>query len=341
MRTLFIGGTRRGLTALQGLVQAGADLVGIISLTQDDHETDRCERHLRALAESWSVPLYETRCLNDRDYAALIAAELRPEIAFVVGCRRLLDRSVYELPPHGTLAVHDSLLPEYRGFAPVNWAILNGESHTGVTLFYLNDHMDGGDIVASREVPIGPDDYAATVYRRICDATADLLRETYPLLARDRAGRRVQDPQRGSRTCKRVPADGLIDWNHPALVIYNQVRALSDPFPGAHTFYRGRMLWVWRAERLGDVPQFSGRVPGRVVAIDRSGGTADVLTADGLLRLSEVQLAGQERLPPAAVFRSLGDTLGLRTADLLQRIERLEAQLAEVRAAGACHRVIA
>jgi methionyl-tRNA formyltransferase len=325
MKVLFIGSTKRGYLALQTLAEAGAELAGVLSLRQDEHETERYERPFAELASKLHVPLHETKRLNDRDYADLISKRWRPDIAFVVGCRLRLPPQIYTAPPAGTLAVHDSCLPEYRGFAPLNWAILNGAAHTGVTLFYVTDRIDAGDIVAQQRVPIGPDDTAAEVYEHVCAATSTLLRETYPLLATGCAPRRPQDEAQASYTCPRVPADGLIDWHASTLAIYNQVRALTRPYPGAFTSLDGQRLMIWRAAPVTPVPHYTGRIPGRVIAIDRAHGTVDVLTGDGVLRLHEVRLDGRDSEPPAHVIRSIRATLGVRITDSLRPVTEPEA----------------
>ncbi len=319
MKVLFIGSTKRGYLALQTLVEAGAELVGVLSLRQDEHEAERYERPIAELASKLHVPLHETKWLNDRDYADIIRSRWRPDIAFVVGCRLRLPREIYTASPAGTLAVHDSCLPEYRGFAPLNWAMLNGADHTGVTLFYLMDQIDAGDIVAQQRVPIGSDDTAAEVYERVCTATSALLREAFPLLATARAPRLPQDEAQATYTCPRIPDDGLIDWGRETYVVYNQVRALTRPYPGAFTYLDMQRLTIWRAAPVRPAAHYAGRIPGRVVALDRGRGTVDVLTADGTLRLHEVQLQGDNPASPTAVIRSIRATLGLRITDLLSR----------------------
>jgi methionyl-tRNA formyltransferase len=323
MRTLFIGGTRRGYLTFKALAEQGAQFAGVISLRQDAHETDRYETPMRSLAESLRVPIHETRALKDRHYGALIAEELRPDIALVVGCRILLPRAIYEIPPLGTLAVHDSLLPEYRGFAPLNWSIINGADHTGVTLFYLSDAADEGDIVAQQRIEFGPDETAPEVYDRVCAATVELVLGAYPLLAAGTAPRR---PQSGaaSYTCSRTPVDGIIDWSQSTRTIYNLVRGLAYPYPGAFTYHEGNKLTVWRARPMLDPPTYTGRIPGRVVAISRTDATVDVLTGDGVLRRYEVQLDGGVRSPAADAIHSVRCTLGLRVEHLLERIKTLE-----------------
>src|ERR1044071_2591352 len=223
MTVLFIGGTLRGYLTLKGLVESGAGVAGIVSLRQDDHEVERYEEPIRRLAEDRGIPHRETKWMKDRDYSAWIR-ELAPDVAIIVGCRILIPREVYEAPRLGSLAVHDSLLPAYRGFAPLNWAIINGETQTGVTLFYLNEGMDTGDIVAQRSVPIGLTDTAPQVYERVCQATVDVVLEGCGTLEAGSAPRIPQDPAAGSYTCSRTPGDGEIDWRRPTREIFNLVR---------------------------------------------------------------------------------------------------------------------
>jgi methionyl-tRNA formyltransferase len=325
VKTLFIGGTKRGYQTLTALVAHGANIVGIISLRQDEHEKERFEEPIRGVAEAHGIPLYETRWLKDRNYPDIVARELQPDLIVVVGCRILLPREVYEIPPRGTVAVHDSLLPEYRGFAPLNWAIINGEDHTGVTLFYLNESMDCGDIVAQARVPIGPAETAPQVYERVCQATIDLVIEAYPRLADGTAPRRPQHEHEGSVTCRRTPDDGLIDWNGSTAGIANLIRGLTSPYPGAFTFHDGKRLTIWRAEIVEPAPRYVGRIAGAVVGISKAQGYVDVLTADGVLRLWEVEREGTGRTAAATVVTSIRAKLGLDAMDLLKRLQALEA----------------
>lgn len=330
MRTLFIGGTRRGYLSLSALLDYCAHVVGIISLEQDPHESDRYEERIRTLAKTRGIPLYQTRWMKDRDYAEVISQDIKPDICFVVGCRILIPKSIYALPPLGCLAIHDSLLPEYRGFAPSNWSIVNGEVQTGVTLFYLSDLMDGGDIVEQRRIPIGPDDTAPVLYERVCQATIELLLQVYPLLERGEAPRTKQSYEAGSFTCSRTPADGWIEWNQATRLIYNQIRALTHPYPGAFTVYQGRRLWIWKAKPVENPLRYVGRIPGRVIGVSSAEGYVDVLTGDGVLRILEVQRSGEEKVAAASVIKSVRSTLGVRMSDLLERIEQLEGRLSEL-----------
>ena len=192
MRIVFIGSTKRGYVTLKALLEAGAEVTGVVSLAQHPHETENYEQAFRELTAQYTVPCVETKWMKDRDYAALLANEWQAEAAFIVGCRVLLPQEVYEAPRLGSLAVHDSLLPEYRGFAPLNWAILNGEDHTGVTLFYLSEAMDEGDIALQHSVPSEPDETAPQVYEKVCEATVEVVLEGH---ARPAAGDAPRIPQ--------------------------------------------------------------------------------------------------------------------------------------------------
>lgn len=326
MRIVFIGGTKRGYLALKSLIENHAHVVCILSLRQDEHELERYEQPIRELADRHQIPCHESKWLSERDYAGLVA-EARPDLGFVVGCRVLLAKAIYQIPNLGTLALHDSLLPEYRGFAPLNWSIINGRDHTGVTLFYLNESMDGGDILAQKRVVIGPRDEGPVVYNRICEATVDLVLNAVSLFERGNPPRKSQQAFEGSFTCARVPDDGLIDWKDSTANIFNLVRALAHPYPGAFTFYQGEKLTVWKAEPAESPAPYVGRISGRVVKIARSAGWADVLTGDGILRLRQVQRLDQARQPAAEVLTSIRGTLGLDVLELLKRIKVLESEL--------------
>jgi methionyl-tRNA formyltransferase len=330
IRNLFIGGTKRGYLTLKALIAGGANIVGVISLLQDDHEAERYETHIRDLAEEYKIPLYETKFLKDRDYVGIISQELKPDIAFIVGCRIMIPGEIYRIPPLGMLAVHDSLLPHYRGFAPLNWSIINGETKTGVTLFHLSDLMDGGDIVAQKSVDIGNDEPAPAIYERICDATIEVILESYHGLEEGITSPVKQDYSTGSFTCSRIPSDGMIDWRDSTKVIFNKVRALTYPYPGAFTYYKGKVLKIWRAKKIYGPPVYIGRIPGRVIGLSIKEGYIDVLTGDGVLRVFEVGYDGGEPNSASEIIKSVRVSLGIHIKDLMERIDSLEKMVIDL-----------
>ena len=293
MRVLFVGSTRRGFLVLEALVESGAELVGVISLRQHGHETERYERAIADLAREKGIPLHETQSMQECDYAGLLREELKPDVAFVVGCRVMIPPEVYEVPPLGMWAAHDSFLPEYRGFAPLNWSIINGEDHTGLTLFRLSETMDGGDVLVQRRIPIGPDDTAPEVYERVCHVTVQLVLDAHERLQRGTARAKSQDVTTGSICCSRSPADGLLDWSLPTDRIYALVRALTHPYPGAFTVVQGRRLTVWRARPVPNSPRYVGRIPGKVVGGFPAGGDVGGRRGGGVRGRMRGRFAGE------------------------------------------------
>ncbi len=327
LRALFIVGTRRGYITLRTAIEAGVEVCGVICFRQHAHERDRYEQRIAELARAVNVPCYETSLLRERNYADLIGSELRPDIAYLVGVRVVVPAALYDTIPFGALAAHDSLLPRYRGFAPLNWCILNGESETGVSLFRVQDDIDDGPIVAQCRVPIGQVDSADVVYERTCQATADLVMAAHQKACRGNLEFVAQDPRQATYTCSRMPNDGLIDWSQPTHLVFNQIRGLAAPFPGAFTLFKKRKLTVWKAAPVVTPRTFVGRIPGRVVAIDRKLGSVDVLTGDGILRLIEVEYEDSRPTSAADIIRSVRDSLGIDIAEIITRLELLERTL--------------
>ena len=326
MRILFIGSTRRGYLALESLISSNENIVGVISLRQFPDECENYESRFRELATKYAINLFETSDLNALDWERIISQEIDPDIAFVVGCRVLIPSRVYGIPKFGMLGVHDSLLPDYRGFAPLNWAIINGERSTGVTLFHLGEAVDDGDIVSQRSIDISPADHASCVYEKICKETCDLILDAIPLLKLDSALRTRQDLSAGSFSCSRSPNDGMIDWAAPTDVIFNMIRALSYPFPGAFTYYRGKKLTIQEAAPQPEAPRYVGRIPGRVVKVDKMAGFVDVLTGDGILRIQTVESDGV-LCSAANRITSVRQTLGIDYVEMCDRLARLERQV--------------
>jgi len=189
-----------------------------------------------------------------------------PDLVLSCYYRSLLPPAALAVAPLGSFNVHGSLLPRYRGRAPVNWAVLNGETETGATLHVMTARPDAGDIVDQEVVPIGPDDTACEVQARVCDAAVRVLDRQLDALASGRAPRRPQDPARATTFGKRRPEDGAFDWNRPAAEIHNLVRAVSHPYPGAFTPHGGRTLYVWRTRNGGW--SANGAQPGEMRVID-------------------------------------------------------------------------
>jgi methionyl-tRNA formyltransferase len=257
--------------------------------------------------------------------------ELRPDCVVVSSFHRILPDSL--LAKCRFVNVHYALLPQYRGRANVNWAILNREENTGITIHEIAPGLDAGNILFQAAVPIGEDDDVTMLYERLNALQGAALAGAVERLLSGDAGE-PQDETRATYGCTRLPDDGEIDWSAPSAAVHALVRSQTPPFPGAFTYFDGRRLTIWRSKLVADAPRYDGRIPGRVVGVSRADGSVDVLTADGVLRLLEVQVDGGERTAAANVIRSVKATLGLRTADLLRRIEQLERQVSALTADG-------
>ena len=308
MRIAVLCATRRGYRVLERLfaIVPDAELV-VFSFREEAHEPP-VRDDIRALAEANGAQFHEARQVG--------AAKWRPlwestafDLMLVVSWRYLIPPEVYKRPKRGTFVFHDSLLPAYRGFAPTVWAIVNGEDHTGVTLFEIADDVDSGAIVAQERVPIGADDTIADVMERVTGAYLDVLTRTLPALLDGTAPRTAQDESLATYTCKRLPEDNRIDWGQPTAAIYNLIRAATAPYPGAYTMLGGRKLIIWAARRIDNPRPYVGRVPGRVVEV-RSNEGAVVLTGDGALLITRVEYEGESAAIASEVLNSLAHTLG-------------------------------
>ncbi|MBL8146684.1 MAG: methionyl-tRNA formyltransferase-like protein [Anaerolineae bacterium] len=300
--------TQRGVRFVERLAELapGAALT-VFSFREEAHEPPFLD-DLKSLTEACGGRFYEARQVGAAKWEGFWR-DTPPDLLFMVSWRYLVPRAVYQQARLGAFALHDSLLPAYRGFAPTVWAIINGEEHTGVTLFEVAEGVDTGPIVAQRGVPIYPDDTIADVLSRVTESYLDVLEEQLPALLAGNAPRTVQDVREATFTCRRLPEDNRIDWSRPAAEIYNLIRAVTAPYPGAFTTFSGRRLSVWTAQPLAGYSPYVGRVPGRVVEV-RSGEGSVVLTGDGALLLTNVQFEGEPRRNASEVLTSLSHTLG-------------------------------
>jgi methionyl-tRNA formyltransferase len=245
---------------------------------------------VRDLAFQHHLPVYQPRDPNDPAFVEVVR-RLAPDFLFSCYYRLMLKRPLLKIPRLGALNLHGSLLPRYRGRNPVNWVLIHGETETGVTLHYMEEKPDRGDIVAQKRVAITPEDTALTLFARLTPLAAELIKETYPLLRLGQAPRHPQDHSLASYFGGRRPEDGLIDWRQGAVEIYNLMRAVTHPFPGAFTFFQGRKLYIWggRALAASTPPPPS---PGLVLARVPGEGLL-VCTGDGHFLLQQAQWEGE------------------------------------------------
>jgi methionyl-tRNA formyltransferase len=299
-RVVVFGYHDMGVLGLRVLREQGARVVGVVTHRDDPGEAVWFQS-VAAAAERAAIPVFLPA--DPRDPGLLAAVQrLAPDLVFSFYYRRLLPPSILAVPRLGAINLHGSLLPRYRGRAPLNWVLVRGEAETGVTLHHMDEAADHGDIIAQRRVPIAPEDTALTLWHKLLQASEVLLAETYPLIAAGRAARQPQDHRAATVVGRRRPADGLIDWRRSAWEIHNLVRAVTHPFPGAFTGLEGRRILVWAARPgAGDSTAPAGRVLGA------EGGALRVATGDGLLEVLRVQEAGGDEMTGEEFFGTVLD----------------------------------
>ena len=222
-----------------------------------------------------------------------------------------MKTALLRTPKIACLGFHASLLPKYRGRAPVNWAIINGESETGNTMITLEPEADTGDIVAQRKIAISDDDDCRTIYEKVGQTEIDMLDDVLPMIRRGILPRKKQDDSKASVMPKRRPEDGIIDWRRSTREIFNWVRALTEPYPGAFSLLNGEKVWIWTARPVEDGVDLGPTEPGSV-AHDKQGWPI-VATGDGWIRIMSAQAEGEQKVAgqvAGAEFLRPGTTLG-------------------------------
>ncbi len=242
------------------------------------------------LASTHGIPVYTPDDPNVPEFVEEIR-RLQPDLIFSFYYRRLLSSAILIIPSLGAINLHGSLLPKYRGRAPLNWVLVHGETATGVTLHYMDAQADHGDIIAQRVVPITIEDTALTLSRKLTEAARVLLAEIYPLIMTGQAPRIPQDHRASTTFGRRRPADGLIDWSRSAWQTYNLVRAVTWPYPGAFTFWGDKRVFVWAAR-----PPSGRRADAEPGTFRECGaeGVLEVATGDGTLEILRIQVEGGE-----------------------------------------------
>jgi len=290
VRLVFLGTPAFAVPTLEAIVAAGHEVAAV--LTQPDRPRGRGQHPaaspVKETAARLGLTVYQPERVR-RPEAVEYLRGLGCEAMVVVGYGQIIPQSVIDLAPLGIINVHASLLPKYRGAGPIQWAIVRGETHTGVTTMRINAGLDTGDMLLKAETEIGPDETAVELGQRLSVMGARLLAET---LERLQSGRIVPEPQDDSQATLAPllkKEDGVIDWSQPVQAIHNRVRGFQ-PWPGAQTRFRGTPLHVWKTRVAGQGS--ADGVPGAVAGVRPT----TVRCGDGLLELVEVQLEGRKRI---------------------------------------------
>jgi len=298
MRIVFMGTPDFAVPSLKALIEAGHDVPAVI--TQPDRPKGRGKKEMpppvKEAARALNLPVFQPARVKDPDFVELLR-NIAPEAIVVVAYGRILPVDILLLPEYGCINVHASLLPKYRGAAPIHRAVINGEKETGVTTMFMDEGLDTGDMILCERVPVYEEDNVGTVHDRLAVSGARLLIKTLELVGQGRAPRTPQTGE-SSYAPMLTASDELIKWDRPARDIFNHIRGM-DPWPGARTFLGDKMLKIWRARILEEETPQAG--PGRVLGTGRDG--IAVGTGKGILLVTELQLQGGKRMNAADFIR--------------------------------------
>ena len=297
MRLVFLGTGDFAIPSFEAVLLAGHEVLALV--TQPDREKGRGQRvtpaRIKAVAEARGIPVLQPRRIRE-DAALATLRNLRPQILVVVASGQILPKALLEIPPRGAINVHGSLLPRWRGAAPIQWAIASGDAETGVTTMLLDEGLDTGGVLLAQAAPIGPEETASELSPRLAALGADLLVRTLRGLEDGSLLPRPQDEARATKARILTKEDGRLDWNLPATALACRVRGFH-PWPGAFAVFEGRSLKALRV--LVEAGVGAGTVPGTVLAVDENG--VVVACANGSrLRLLEVQPESRKAMPAAA-----------------------------------------
>ncbi len=297
-RIVFMGTPHFAVPALQKLIERRADLIGVV--TQPDRPVGRGQHlkpsPIKELSRAHNLPIFQPTKVKDPDFIDVFL-KLHPDLVVVVAYGQIIPRQLLDIPTCGFINVHSSLLPAYRGAAPINRALINGETQTGVTIMRLDEGMDTGDIIIQEAVSILPEDDAATLHDRLARHGAQLLSKTLDMLKTGGWHPVPQDHHKATYAPMLKKEDGLINWTEDAARIANKIRGMT-PWPGCFTYCGDKLLKIHRAEVLEKQVQCS---PGTIIESSRQG--IEVATGRGVLVLKNVQLEGKKKMSAEAFLK--------------------------------------
>ncbi len=303
MNIIFMGTPDLAATVFEKLINSKYNIIAAV--TQPDRRSGRGKKvkfgPVKELAINEKIPVLQPKKARDEDFIE----ELRnynPDIIVVAAYGQILPKEILDLPKHGCINVHTSLLPKYRGASPIQWAIMNGDEKTGVTIMHMDTTLDTGDIIIQEEVLIDEKETADTLHDKLAICGGNLVLEAIRLIEEGRADRVKQDDSKATYVKTIDKSEGNIDFTLGARQIERQIRGLN-PWPSAFTFLDGKNLKVWEADVVLEKQDLNGleHVPGEIVDISED--SILVKTGEGYIKLLEIQLAGKKRMRASDFLR--------------------------------------
>ena len=281
-RILFFGYSEVGFACLDLLVQRGCDIIGLV--THEDHPDEKIWFKTPAVAATeHGIPVFTPESVNTPEWREKIR-EMKPDLILSVYYRHMIGQAILDIPPLGAFNMHGSLLPKYRGRAPINWAVLHGEPRIGMTLHRMVKRADAGEIIDQESIDISLTDTAEQAFRKVLPCAPTVLARQLDHLLTGTTTGTPQDEAQATYFGGRKPEDGRIDWPRTSEEIFNLIRAVTDPYPGAFTEFGDAKLMVWWAEPIAEKSGKSGEI--------LSVSPLTVATGDGALHLTRTEWRG-------------------------------------------------
>ena len=311
MKIVIIGPTLLTRKCVEALIRRGENIFAIYTL--DDSMAWEKSRFaiMDDIAEKHGIKLFKVKDINSAEVISQLR-NIQPDVIFELGWSQIISKDMLGIPRKGCIGVHASLLPKNRGAASLNWALIRGDKKTGVTLFYLEEKPDDGDIIAQKEFDVDDRDDISTLHAKSDIASAELLIENIDAIRNDTVKRLKQNLAETSTTQRRRPEDGVIKWDSTAKELYNWVRAQTHPFPGAFTFWKGKRFYIWQSEISDGAYDAKTGQAGEVLKIEHKKGIL-VKACEGAILVKRAQLAdGAEMWAD-----DLAQKHGIRNGDVL------------------------
>lgn len=291
MKIVFMGTPEFAVPCLQKIIDEGHEVLAVV--TQPDKPKGRGKKlampPVKELALKYDIDVYQPVKAREESFVEKLK-EINPELIVVVAFGQILPKSILDIPKFGCVNVHASLLPKYRGAAPLNWVIINGEEKTGVTTMYMDVGLDTGDMILKSEIPLDDEITAGELHDKMMVQGAEVLKDTINLISKGEAPREKQNDE---ETCYSPIMDkslGNIDWSKSATDIHNLIRGVN-PWPSAYTTYDKQTMKIWKTKVLD---KSSEKTPGTIINVDKNG--IEVSTGDKVLQISEIQMSGKKRM---------------------------------------------
>jgi len=313
MRVVFMGTPDFSVPTLEKIIEAGHEVIGVV--TQPDKAKGRGKKVLfppvKEKALEHNLPVYQPKRAREPEFIEQMR-ELNPDVMVVVAFGQILPKALLDIPKYGCVNVHASLLPKYRGAAPIQWAVIRGEKVSGVTTMQMDVGLDTGDMLMKTEVALAEDETGGSLHDKLSVLGGELLIETLKgLEAGTIQPEKQDDSQTGEYARMLDKALGKVDFSMPAEEIERLIRGLN-PWPSAYTFYHGKTMKFWKAKVVSADADGEAAAPGQILSVDKKGFT--VQTGDGALRILELQMEGKKRMDAGAFLRgcsmAAGEILG-------------------------------